>query len=457
MVNKNQDDYISKLLLVGAGKGGAIILQLVEGVKDLTIVGVADINSDAPGIKIAEAKGIPTFADYKDALSNLYVDFVVDVTADPKVKKELNSLKGGRFEIISGTTAKLIWRVVEARRKNEQEIKELLDEYKSLYNLGLKLSHFESTDELFPVIAKQAIESAKCLAGCIAVYKEKFGEMEIMTSTGFSKQFDYSKTWEIEPNSLTNKILNKKQPFIITDVTEQTVDNKALIDEGVKSLAASPLFAEGKIVGILYVADFRKRDFSPREISILSLISTLAALAIERAKLLAETKLEAITDGLTGLYNHRHFITRLKEEASRAVRYNNSISLIMFDVDHFKNFNDEFGHLEGNNLLVQIADVLREESRNEDIVARYGGEEFAIVMPQTRKEGAVAFAERIRKMIQNKKFKNLKGETIKKAITVSGGVASCPSDISSFINLIQLADQALYKAKELSRNRIEKA
>lgn len=450
------EDYSSKVLLVGAGKGGAFILQLIEGVKDLTVVGVSDINLNSPGIKLAQARGIPCFKDYREALSNLDVDFVVDVTASPEVKKDLNLLKRGRFEIISGSTAKLIWQVIEARRRNEQEIKEMMKEYRALYNLGLKLSHFERLNELFPVILKQAMESTKCPAGCLAVYKEQLGEMELVTSKGFSKQFSYFKGWKVEPNSLTNKILNKKQPTTIKNVSKQTIDNKALVEEGVRSLAASPLFAEGKIIGILYVADFAKRDFSVREVRTLSLVSTLAALAIERAKLLAETKREAITDGLTGLYNHRHFITRLKEEVSRAVRYNQTISLIMMDVDNFKNFNDKFGHLEGNNLLVQIANILQRESRDGDIVARYGGEEFAVIMSQTRKEGAVVFAERTRKTIQSNQFKNLKKEPIE-TITISGGVASCPSDVSSFINLIEFADQALYRAKELGRNRIEKA
>lgn len=458
MIARAQDNnYGNKILLVGAGRGGSAILRLVEGVKDLAIVGVADIDPNAVGVKAAKEKGIPFFTDYKEALKKLDVDFVVDVTASPEVREGLNAAKNGKFEVISGSIAKLLWHAVEVRRKNEQEIKELLDEYKSLYDFGLMLSQLKSLNELFPAIIEQAMESTKCSASILAVYKERFSEMEIVAAKGFSKRFSKVKTWKIEPSGLTDKILNGEQPTLIENILKQTIDDETLADKEIKTIAASPLFAEDRVVGILYVADFEKRNFSTREKRILSLVSTLAALAIERAKLLADTELEAITDGLTGLFNRRYFMSRLEEETSRATRYNSNLSLIMIDVDYFKNFNDKYGHLEGDSLLAQIVDVLRKESRNEDTIARYGGEEFAVIMPQTDKEGAMIFAERIRKATQSKNFKNSREDLLGDIVTISCGIATCPSDASSHIELLERADKALYKAKESGRNRIEEA
>jgi diguanylate cyclase (GGDEF)-like protein len=162
----------------------------------------------------------------------------------------------------------------------------------------------------------------------------------------------------------------------------------------------------------------------------------------------------SITDGLTGLYNHRYFYDRLAEEIERAKRYGNSFSLVMIDIDHFKHYNDRNGHLAGDVVLKGIADCLSSGARDVDIVSRYGGEEFAIIAQEFEREGAVVFSERIRKIVEAYPFPNEKTQPGGN-ITISLGVALYPEDTDRPGKLVGLADGALYRAKQMGRNRVE--
>jgi len=171
---------------------------------------------------------------------------------------------------------------------------------------------------------------------------------------------------------------------------------------------------------------------------------------IMNAKLHFEMERMAVTDGLTGLMNHRRFQERLSEEFRRIVRHSEPISLILADIDHFKKINDEYGHPTGDEVLKRVAGVLKEMVRDIDIVARYGGEEFAIILINTDGEGACMLAERIRKAIEKKEF-TFRGSRI--PVTISLGIASYPKNSRIKEDLILRADKALYSAKSKGRNR----
>ena len=153
------------------------------------------------------------------------------------------------------------------------------------------------------------------------------------------------------------------------------------------------------------------------------------------------------TDGLTGLANHRLLMQRLSEEVSRCNRHNHEFSVLMADVDHFKAYNDSFGHPAGDEVLKRVAAILRDSTRTVDCAARYGGEEFAVIMPETNAEGAIQLAERIRARIAAERFSG-------KQITLSIGVASFPRDASTPQSVIGVADAALYQAKRDGRDRV---
>lgn len=160
----------------------------------------------------------------------------------------------------------------------------------------------------------------------------------------------------------------------------------------------------------------------------------------------------AIHDTLTGLKNRRAFDTRLHEELQRAERYGRSLSLLMMDIDHFKQVNDSFGHQAGDSVLRTIATKITEIIRPADHAYRYGGEEFAIIAPETTIEGAHSLAERIRSVIENTSFPIPCNEDI--SITISIGISAFPNDTDTQESLIRWADTALYEAKGSGRNRV---
>lgn len=160
---------------------------------------------------------------------------------------------------------------------------------------------------------------------------------------------------------------------------------------------------------------------------------------------------EAITDGLTDLYDHKYLMLKLDEELERSRRYLRPISILMIDIDHFKVYNDTFGHTAGDKVLVELAKAFKSLSRKADTVARYGGEEFVIVLPETKKDGAVVLAQRICNYIEDIKLED------GRKITVSIGVGFFDGTDRNFASedFIIMADEAMYRAKAGGRNKVE--
>lgn len=223
-----------------------------------------------------------------------------------------------------------------------------------------------------------------------------------------------------------------------------------------KSEAAVPLMIKGRLLGAIGIASTIPRSFSESEENRLITIGNVSSLALHNALLHEELERLSITDRLTELYNHGYFQKRLAEELDRAKRYDHVLSLIMLDIDHFKDFNDAFGHPKGNIVLRRLASILKGNIRNTDIAARYGGEEFVIILPETNGEEAKALAERVRRIIEKTSFKgNKEHPAVTK--TVSLGIASYPKDAVTQEKLINKADQAMYQAKKEGRNRVRAA
>jgi len=215
-------------------------------------------------------------------------------------------------------------------------------------------------------------------------------------------------------------------------------------------------------------------DFLVKPFDEIELISAVVARAAEKIKLAAENQrfvgmlqektaqLEALNaslrdlasrDGLTGLYNHRFLRDALERETARGKRHTRQFSLLIVDVDHFKRFNDSFGHLAGDEALLRVADVLRANSRASCVAARYGGEEFVLLVPEVDRPGALIVAERIRAGVRDSAVSDpLTGAA--RPLTVSIGVATFPDDATDANRLIDRADRALYAAKEAGRDRV---
>jgi diguanylate cyclase (GGDEF)-like protein len=206
-------------------------------------------------------------------------------------------------------------------------------------------------------------------------------------------------------------------------------------DKGVGGLILLPSKQEGGSYTLL-------------DIQYITQIIRFASIAIENANLYWQ----ATTDRMTKLFSHHYFQQALEEEIARAHRYGTTLSLIMFDIDHFKKFNDTYGHLQGDMIIKEIANILRASVRTIDFTARYGGEEFVVILPEVQAKGAAVVAERIRKTIETFSFKGEEGPLY---VTVSIGVAAFkPARMRSASQLIAEADKALYQSKEMGRNRV---
>ena len=176
-------------------------------------------------------------------------------------------------------------------------------------------------------------------------------------------------------------------------------------EEGIRSFACLPLTFHSQHLGVLYVYRDDRDEFQPDEIELLTTFANLAAGAVNNARLHARMTDLASMDGLTGLSNRRTFDERLVIEAARCTRYQNRYSMLMLDVDHFKQVNDAYGHPAGDTVLRFLAGLLRCQVRTTvDMVARFGGEEFAILLPETDKAGAYCVAERIRHAMENSRI-----------------------------------------------------
>jgi len=221
----------------------------------------------------------------------------------------------------------------------------------------------------------------------------------------------------------------------------------------VRSEAAIPLKIRDEVIGVLDIESDKLNAFSEKDLRMFSVFATQAAIAIENARLYDETKILSLTDGLTKIANRRHFDLTVESEVRKARGYSRSISLAMLDLDNFKHFNDRYGHQAGDRMLINIARILKESVRDTDFVARYGGEEFVIVFPETGNDAAIRVSERIRRAVE-KCAVYVKGLG-KKCTTVSLGVATYPYNAQDVAELVYNADKALYRAKQLGKNRVE--
>lgn len=226
-----------------------------------------------------------------------------------------------------------------------------------------------------------------------------------------------------------------------------------------KSFLSIPLIYQNKAIGVINTIDKISSSngsssiFDQSDLRFLTTIANYVAIAIENAKLFEEKSYLAITDHLTKLYNPRYFHEHLEAEMKRVRRYPRPLSLIMIDIDHFKNYNDACGHLMGDAVLRGVAASLKRHIRETDIAARYGGEEFCIVLPDTEVDGAVALAEKIREVVEKKPFE-LGQVQPGGRLSISCGVAGFEKSMKGKDDLIKRADDALYAAKHAGRNRV---
>jgi two-component system cell cycle response regulator len=222
----------------------------------------------------------------------------------------------------------------------------------------------------------------------------------------------------------------------------------------VRGLMGLPLLIQDQAIGWVVVLDLGAGGLEARDFSNLRILCSQIAIGVEKAALYDRLQRLSTTDGLTGLTVHRSFQARLEEEVKRAERYKEPLSMVMLDIDHFKRFNDVYGHLAGDAVLKAVASAMKLDLASSELAARYGGEEFALVLPRQSKAEAMERAENLRKAVAGLRVP-IEAELLN--VTASLGVASYPDDAMTKKGILEAADQALYLSKKNGRDQVSGA
>jgi diguanylate cyclase (GGDEF)-like protein len=269
---------------------------------------------------------------------------------------------------------------------------------------------------------------------------------------GFSKRFldDFSLSLQ---DPIFERFGEQMIALDLLNIEKEIVSEqwRLLIEEGVNLIA--PIISKNQIKGLIAIGQKMNREmFSRPEQELFSLLTHFISVAFSNSVLYQKMEQISITDELTGLYNYRYFKKRLEDEIMRSRRYKHNLALVLFDVDHFKNYNDTLGHPAGDEALRTVSLILQSSIRKSDIAVRYGGEEFCVIVPEADMSCASDFAERLRRQIEAYHFHREEVQPGGK-LTVSLGVSCFPMHADSAHELIEKADVVLYKAKALGRNR----
>lgn len=287
----------------------------------------------------------------------------------------------------------------------------------------------------------------------IALYDEKTGSVNI--ALFYDKgEFREIPTWNIhERGGMTAYIIQTRKTLYIQDTLDpQFIPAVEVFRFGgipARSYIGVPLILKDRVVGVISIQSYKPNAYSPDQIRLLEIIATQASVAIQNAQIYAQMEQLATTDTTTGVFSRFQFTSLAAVELERAERFGNPMALIMIDFDLFKQVNDEFGHVMGDQVLKKIMEICKETLRAYDILGRYGGDEFVILLPETTLDGACEVAERLRTVIENA---DMCMEVKSIRIAASFGVAVLTSDCRSLRELLIRADKALYTAKQSGRN-----
>ncbi len=359
------------------------------------------------------------------------------------------------FEYIEPVIIKLM--AQKEQNKKIEELQQSLYNVSILYNISQAVNFIDDLKRLLQVILSKAIEILNAEKGSLMLYDYSTNTLQVKVVYGLSDK-------RVEDN-INNGMIQCSKIKVGEGIAGAVfLERKAIITNlgvndprfvskdspaNVQSLLCVPLITKGEAIGVINISN-KKGDllFNQKDLEFMTSLANQAAIAIDNAKLYEL----ATKDGLTKLYINRHFMTLLENEVRRCARYKHNMSLIMLDIDSFKNINDMYGHLIGDQILREVSNQIITTVRKIDIAARYGGEEFVILLPETTKEGAAIIAERLRKNIEVQKVRTNDDKIV--SATVSMGVSQFLVDATTPKDLIDAADKALYHSKRNGKNSV---
>lgn len=337
---------------------------------------------------------------------------------------------------------------------------------RQLVDILHEVSEDLSSGEIYHLLARRVARALE-LTHC-SVILARAGERPRVVATAFEQGAAGVLELELDRYPEIRIALESGRAVLVEDVATSPIYAEARarwaelgVTVSVRSVIALPFALEPTQAGVFFLRrSLTEPPLTQDDLEFADTVVRAAVTAIQRAQALESTRADnlrleqlARTDPLTRVLNRRALTERLVAETDRVRRYDSTVSLMLIDLDHFKQVNDHYGHLVGDDVLAEMAAYLQGAVRSVDVVARYGGEEFVVVLPETGAAGASAFAERLREGVESHAFSRGGGQTLQ--LTASIGVATFPSPgIESVDDLLAAADQALYRAKAEGRNRV---
>lgn len=349
----------------------------------------------------------------------------------------------------------------QSRLELESTVEELVGKYELLsvlYDSAATIVSISNLEEVSQRILDEAARSLGVDHASLMLLDESAEVLRVTSARGMRAD-TVGKVEVRVGEGISGYVAREGKPVLIEDLATHPLARRATREEERPgSLMSVPLKVKDRVLGVINVNNKRSGEpFRAGDLKLLMALADLAAISIENAR----TYQNAITDRLTRLYNYGYFKEQLDKKLVEAAVQGEPLTLLMFDIDHFKNFNDVNGHELANVVLVGVASICMVNSRQQgdrvpDLVARYGGEEFMILLQGVSKRDAAMTAERIRSRVESERFEGGQNQPGGR-VTISMGVASFPEDADTADRLINRADEALYKAKRSGRNNVQLA
>jgi len=386
------------------------------------------------------------------ALLSIVLFYLMQSTLDYKSQNEIFKRYLQRLQQELDTEREAL---KEIKQESNEELLRLESFIITISDMAKQISSVLETDELLRVLLRKTIDlldSQKC-----AIFRldSKKGELIHVDSIGYKKKHIESLTLKADETSGLLGYAAETGMFISRKAVEQD-DTKSYLPESDKIVTeyCQPIVHNSNTLAVICVGDISKEFAYTQTTRLLATLANFASVALTNTRLVDKIREQSIRDSLTWIYNHQYFQNRLTTLLEGAKRDKEPLGFIMLDIDHFKQFNDNYGHQAGDYVLKEVARIVGSELRGDDVVARYGGEEFVAILPRKDAKESYKIAERIRAVFEDKKFQF---EGIDLNITISAGVSAFGPAAENQIDkklLIKLADTSLYDAKKKGRNKV---
>ena len=327
----------------------------------------------------------------------------------------------------------------------------------SVFNSTISLAPLLTWEQLLQTIVEKATQLLKAEQGSLMLLDQETTELFVKAKKSIDAIIKENMRMH-KGEGIAGKVFETGEPLLVEDIEKDPrINQQNKPRYKTKSFVSIPLKIEDRVAGVLNISDKTTGEvFKENDLRLIQFFAANASIAIERSllyKKTSELNELSITDPLTGIFNRRYLNSRLSEEVARFNRYKQPFSLLMIDVDGFKEYNDMFGHSTGDSVLKILADNIVASLRNTDVATRFGGDEFVLILSQTPKVDAINLANRIKENAENANIPH-KEEFPSKELTVSIGLTSYPDDASSITELLEKTDEALYLAKKSGRNKL---